>query len=342
MTKGTVVGIVAGIGLSTGGLLYTFHGVDMAAMRSGMGRVGATWILLSVLVALFSFLLRAVRWRVLLRDVKTVGTGPLLSATFIGMFANNVLPARIGELVRAWVLARRERTPVPAVFSTIVVERFLDVVAALLILVLGLAAAPNLGVAASTLLMQTLVAVTLLVGIGLVGLVMVVRFRKVLMAGCERLSNRSSRRWVVTSLGLFQRLLTGLPRFRGGGEVLAIVGLSLVIWAPGVLSFHLLAKGFELGLTLAQTSLIFVIVLFGVAIPSAPGFIGTFHGFCVAGLVLVAGTEPTVAAAYATLLHGTQWMAVNIIGLGYLVAEPAVTWTDLTAALRLRKPVALP
>jgi len=91
-----------------------------------------------------------------------------------------------------------------------------------------------------------------------------------------------------------------------------------------------MAQGFHLDLTPAQTTLVFVIVLFGVAVPSAPGFVGTFHGFCVAGLSLVAGIEPTQAAAYATLLHGSQWLMTIAIGLGCLLTDRSLTWSGLT------------
>jgi uncharacterized membrane protein YbhN (UPF0104 family) len=86
--------------------------------------------------------------------------------------------------------------------------------------------------------------------------------------------------------------------------------------------------------TPAQTTLVFLVVLLGVAIPSAPGFVGTFHGFCVAGLAMVAGTEPTLAAAYATLLHGSHWLAINTVGIGCLLADRSVTWTGMTGLIR--------
>jgi len=113
-----------------------------------------------------------------------------------------------------------------------------------------------------------------------------------------------------------------------------VESVFLFIWAVAIASFHVLAEGFALGLRPLQTALVFVIVLFGVAVPSAPGFVGTFHGFCVAGLGIVAGIEPTQAAAYATLLHGSQWMAVNAIGVGCLLADPSASWGALVRFTR--------
>lgn len=78
------------------------------------------------------------------------------------------------------------------------------------------------------------------------------------------------------------------------------------MWAILIASFQILATGLHIELTLSQTTLVFVIVLLGVAIPSAPGYVGTFHGFCVPGLGVVADVGPTESAAYAKLLHGSQ------------------------------------
>ena len=302
----------------------------MAGLASGITRVGLVWVLASVLCALLSLVVRALRWRLLLGGVKGFRVGSLVSATFIGVMANNLLPARLGEVVRAWVLARREQAPVPAVLASILVERLLDVIAALVLLGYCLTVTSELGDGTAVLLKRTGFVLLLMSVVGVASLLLTVRFQARLLLVGERWAVQTDRGWALRWLGLFRRFVGGLGGLRGGKHGVVVAGLSLLVWIVAIFSFQVLADGFALHLSLVQTTLVFVIVLFGVAIPSAPGFVGTFHGFCVAGLTLVAGTEPTVAAAYATLLHGSQWLASTVVGLGYFVADRSITWSGIT------------
>lgn len=310
-------------------LWYSFRGVNLHDVWRGMRDVGTTWVAASVMIAILSLVIRAIRWRYLMAGGALVGSGSLLSATFIGFMANNMLPARIGEFVRAWVFARREVLPVPTVLASVLVERLLDVIAALAVLGLCLVVSPNLGGEATSILKGAgLVVMLVAIASGLI-LVVVIRYRRQLLGLLQRWTVRVRRPWAVRSLEVVGRFLDGLHIVRGWGQAGAVVGLSVFIWAAGIASFHLLAEGFGFGLTVVQTSLVFVIVLFGAALPSAPGYVGTFHGFCVGGLALVAGIEPTPAVAYATLLHGSQWLVFNAIGLGCLISDRSIGWPRL-------------
>lgn len=334
MRRQILPGVLLGLALSLACLWYAFRGVDLGGLSREMGRVGAGWLIGSLIAGLASLVVRGVRWRYLLPDGGAASLRSLVSATFIGIMANNVLPARLGEVARAWVFARNEGRPVPLVFASIVLERILDMIALVAVLGLALLFAPSLnGSGGEVFRRMGLVGVLLSAGF-IVGLLIVVRYQDLIHRQAERLAQGDQPPWKVRALDLFRRFVEGLCALRGGAQTLQVMWLSLLVWAIGVLSFYLLAEGFGLGLTGAQTALVFVVVLLGIAIPSAPGFVGTFHGFCVAGLTLVAGTDATTAAAYATLLHGSQWLAINAVGLACLLADRAVTWSGLTGLVR--------
>lgn len=335
MRKRALASVLLGILLSGLCLWYAFRGVNLAAMAASMGRVGAGWVLASVAGCLLSLVVRAVRWRFLLVGVEGVGMGSLISATFVGMMANNLLPARLGEVVRAWVFAKREAMQVPAVLASIVVERLLDMIALVALLGFTVAAAPPLSGRGADVIRQAGAAGVVLCAAGGVGVMVMARFQTQILRATERWLQSTRHAWGARGIEMLRFFLEGLSVLRGRmGAVAWAVGLSFIIWAFGIASLYLLAQGFELGLTLAQSTLVFVIVLFGIAIPSAPGFIGTFHGFAVAGLALVAGTEPTLAAAYATLLHGSQWLVINLVGLTCLATDRSVTWATVAVAVR--------
>jgi uncharacterized protein (TIRG00374 family) len=334
--KQAFASLLLGLLLSAAGLWYAFHGVDLSAVIKAIGRIGGIWVVGSVLVGLASLVLRAVRWRFLLEASPPVGISALTSATFIGMAANNLLPARLGEAVRAWILANRRRMSLPTVLASIMVERLLDVIALLVLLGACLSASPGLdGEAAGTFERIGLMLLGLVTA-GSAAILVTVRFRGRLGQAMDRWAKRKEPSWRSSLVGLVHRFVEGLYALRGVPQLLMVAGLSLLVWAASIASFHLLADGFGLGLSWSQTTLVFVMVLLGIAMPSAPGYVGTFHGICVAGLVMVAGVDQALALAYATALHGSQWLAVNLVGLGCFLGERPGAWAGLSGFLRRR------
>lgn len=334
MSRRTLLHLLPGVLISAICLWYAFREVDFSAMAGDIAQVGGGWVAASVLVALASLVLRGMRWRYLLSEERVIGSWSLVSATFVGMMANNLLPARLGEIVRAWVLARRERTSTSSVLASVFVERLADVVTALLLLGLGLTFSPALGSGTADLLGRAGMVVLAGVVILAAGFVLVIYRREQLVSAGEAWARKSGRPWVLRAVEQGQHFLDGLCVLQGGRQWLMVIVLSVLVWSLSIASFYAMGRGVALPLTVMQTTLVWVIVLFGVAIPSAPGFVGTFHGFCVAALALVAGADPTRAAVYATLLHGSHWLVINGVGLGCLLADRSVSWTGLLAMTR--------
>lgn len=331
MSRRTLLHLLPGLVISAVCLWYAFREVDLSGMAAALSQVGLGWVAASIAVALASLVLRAMRWRYLLTVERSITSWSLISATFVGMMANNVLPARIGEVVRAWVLARRERTSTSSVLASVFVERLADVVTALLLLGMALFFAPALSSGTAQLLERAGAVVLAGMAVLIAGLLLVVPRRERLMAACEAWAHRTGRPWALRAVEQGRQFLRGFCAIQDGRQWLTVVLLSLAVWGLSIASFYAMGRGVALQLTAAQTVLVWVIVLFGVAIPSAPGFVGTFHGFCVAGLALVAGADPTKAAAYATLLHGSHWLAINGVGIGCLLSDRSVSWNGLVA-----------
>jgi uncharacterized protein (TIRG00374 family) len=330
VSRRTFAGLILGIAISGLCLWFAFKGVNLGDMFMSLESVNLGWVLASILLTFLGFVVRSFRWRFLLTDSSRTRLIHLISATFIGMMANNILPARAGEAVRAWALARRERRPVSGVLASIVFERLLDVVSALAILGGCLILSPDLAQEAALILRRAGLALLAVSLAAIVALIMIVRSRKRISEKVQRWSERVRTPWVRHAVEGLHKFLDGLHGVQAGRHGAALTALSLLTWAVSIASFQVMAEALHLGLSWIQMSLVFVIVLFGVAIPSAPGFVGTFHGFCVAGLTLVAGTESTRAAAFATLIHGAQWLAVTGAGLLFLVADQSLEWRMLT------------
>ncbi|HEY3346162.1 MAG TPA: lysylphosphatidylglycerol synthase transmembrane domain-containing protein, partial [Nitrospirota bacterium] len=134
----------AGMAVSLGLMVFLFSRIDFHKLWQVMRGVDPFWLALATALNIGFFVIRAARWRFFMEPVKRdVGMWPLFSATMIGFMANNVLPARLGEFVRAYALGRREKVPTSSVFATVVVERLFDGLSVILLLIIVLSNIPQ-------------------------------------------------------------------------------------------------------------------------------------------------------------------------------------------------------
>lgn len=325
--------MLVGIPISAFFLWVAFKDVDPASVGTAIGNVGGAWIIGSLLFDLLSLAIRAFRWRILLLSIKPLEMPVLLSNIFIGLMLNNVFPARLGEVGRAWLLARREQLSGAGIFGTIVAERLLDILAILVVLGAALGAASGLSSQTAGLIRQSGMVVLIVAFLGTAGLLLLLPRRNAFQSWLGGHLCTSSHPWIRLMGTGGTRFIQGLYCVPSVGSLLTVLALSVLGWIATIACYFAMAMGFGLDLSFSQAALVLVIVMLGIAIPSAPGFIGTFHGFCVAALALVAGTDPALAAAYATLLHGMQWILNTLVGSACLLGDRSVSWPVLFQAL---------
>ena len=120
--------ILVSVVISAVCLYFSFRGIDWA--KTGAAMAGANYLLIAatVGVTLVSIWLRAYRWKFMLDPIKKVSLNDLYSSTMIGFMTNNILPARLGEFVRAYALGHTAKVSKSAAFATIVIERAFDMV----------------------------------------------------------------------------------------------------------------------------------------------------------------------------------------------------------------------
>jgi len=298
-------------------------------------RVGNLWLLLaSVFVATAGFLIRALRWKVLLAPVKPDTTlRSRFAGVSIGFMVNNVLPARVGEFARAYAFSRLEPVSASAAFGSLVVERFMDGVVLLLFLVLPVFTAgfPTGGAlstgAGGVLLRAGVVAVAVV----LVALVVMTVWPRGFVRAAERVAAflpRAIARPIVGGLGAF----LGSIAIMRDPKLLALgFAWSFFFWSWHGVSFWLgmLAFGIDTGFV----SAIFTeaVVGFGVALPAAPGFFGTFHFAANVALSDVYGVPEAQSLAFAFGYHFGGWIPITLIGLWY-AAKLGISVGDVGAS----------
>jgi glycosyltransferase 2 family protein len=285
---------------------------------------GARWglLLAAVAVATSGFLLRALRWKLLLHPLKPdTGLGNRFAAVNIGFAANNLLPARVGEFARAWAISRLEPVTVSGALGSLVVERFLDAVAVFSLLAVALLhpSFPTEATVAGRPMGALVTTLVILLG----GLLTVVTA----LLLCRGSSCGWPRPWRVSSgpggpapRGRAPELpgrAHGAPESPppGGGAP----GWSFAFWGWNAVSFWLGMHAFGIEESYATALFVQAIIALGVAVPSAPGFFGTFHAAAVVALVEVYGVGESPPWPSPS---GTTWGLHSGHGARALVRRP--------------------
>ena len=268
------------------------------------------WVLPPAALAIVcAFLLRAARWQLLLRPVGQVPFGQVRDVLMTGFMVNNVLPARAGELARALVLWKVAGTSRRATLATVATERLFDVA-----LLIGMLSLLGLLFEVPT-WTQRLGALTVVLLGGLCALV-------IWLAAHHR-----SLFWVTARLLFFlpaprrQKVLAFLERFvdgtralRSPGLCVRVLGLSATVWALEVVAYALVMRGLHIDLPLWAAALTVVVANFGIAAPSAPGYVGVFDAACSGSLIaLGVGNEAALSCAIA--IHLLLYVTVTGSGL---------------------------
>jgi glycosyltransferase 2 family protein len=311
-----------GLALSVGLLIFLLSRIDMAMLWESVKAADPLYLALMSVLIIFFYWIRAVRWRYLTEPVKKgLPVRSLFSATMIGFMANNVLPARLGEFVRAYALGKRERLPASPVFATIVVERLFDGMSVLLLILVAIAFMPPevAGGVAGTFRE---------VGIVSLGLYVVMIAVIAFFMRRPHLPERWARALVRPfsaglsdkAGGLARSFMDGLEVVKEPRLLVMILLFTVVHWGLLPLTPLIMFKAFGFHYGAYDSLFIFVLTCIGVALPSTPGYVGTFHAAVMGGMVLL-GLDNDRALGFAIVTHAVNYIPVTLLGLYYLSKE---------------------
>jgi len=299
---------------------------DVSFSEVGKAIAQANWPLLlgiSIPAHLGALWIRAVRWRYLTDPIHPVPVGPLFRATAVGFMANNLIPLRVGEVIRAWYLAREVGVSGSAVFGTVILERVIDSAVFLLLVgtivgVYGLRLGAE-GVAVGVPLLFVLSAP--------MAFVAALRFwPDALVRLTGAVVGRFSEPLAVRVQEMVGSFAEGLGAISRGGHLFWIFVHSVLLWLVlSVVPFWAAIVAFDLdlgslGRTLAASYVTLTAVGIAVAMPSAPGFFGPYHYACRLALARF-GVPGAQAVALGTLVHGIFWLTVTAAGMAVLASR---------------------
>lgn len=284
------------------------RGVRFREVVSGFWQADFGMIAFAALLCLAAQVGRSYRWGLVLEPLQPVSQRLLLPITSIGFLFVWVLPARIGEVARPYLLCQNSEVGLSAAMGSVVLERLLDacfLVCVLLVCLTGLQVPGWVLTSVSTFIFLLLSVLLLM----LLGSLPWSRNRFGQLAVFILPKKVGAR--LTQSVDTFYSGMRAVASFR---RMLGIIGLTLVIWGLGVVSVMVLLNAMGLRLSWLAATAVLAFTSLGIALPAAPGFIGSFHYAAVLALSLF-GVARDKALAVAILFHFVVAMVIVLMGI---------------------------
>jgi glycosyltransferase 2 family protein len=313
--------VVAGLAVSLVFSYLAVRDVDFEVFADALAESSYWWIAPSLAALAASVGIRVVRWRYLFPPETRPPARAALRALLVGELLNTVLPMRAGELARVVVIHRETRTSRPEALGTVLVERLLDVIVLLLLLLAVLPFVPEvtwLRVAATVLAVAVLMLMAAILVLKRYG----VRPLGFLLRPLSWLPGFSASRTSAAA----ESLLRGLRGVRDVRAGVVAVALTAASWLAVALSFWLAIRGLHLDLGYDAAVLVVVATTFSLVIPALPTSVGVFEAATLVSLRPF-GIDDSVALSCAVVLHVLSFLPFIVAGLVALRLHPAARAT---------------
>jgi uncharacterized protein (TIRG00374 family) len=317
-----IVQALVGLAISGGALWLTLRGKDLGGIVQALRDADYRYLWLYLPFLALIHLGRTVRWGILLEPVAKVPFGRLNAISAVGFLALAILPFRLGEFARPYLVAERPKLRVSAALSSVVVERVADGLFTGLLLVASLLALPD-GTPGIRVLRTGGAIVSLAFAAVLVFLVVAYRNRSLAVRIVSRLLSPVSPRIAGRAAGMLDAFIHGLRLVPSRAKVALFFLLTAAYWGVNAWGMSVLARGFGFRLDAVAACAILGVLVVGVMIPAGPGMVGTFQGAVVLGLGLFAPHEQvaTSGVAYANVLWAAQLGFQAVLGVFFLFSR---------------------
>jgi uncharacterized protein (TIRG00374 family) len=290
---------------------YLFHNTDKNQLWTAVTQFHFIWLLPALLIYMLGYVIRGFRWVVLLSPIKKCSFQSLFPTLMIGFMANNIFPARAGELIRAHLNGKKEGISSSASFATIILERLFDGLTMILVLWASLLFG-NLPIK-----QDRLPAIVFLI------LFLLVFFKKTAVKLIGTCLSMAPKKWRESLGKIVHTFIDGLQTLQNAKESFLILVMSLSAWTCEFTSYYFLAVGMGIApspLTLWSAALIMTIVNLAILLPSTPGGIGIFESIGVL-IVTPFGIDKPTAIAYMILVHLMVFIPITLLGAYFYTKE---------------------
>lgn len=302
-----------GLALSIACLYFVFRGISLRQLVQSLRAANTYWMALGMMVYSGGYFFRVLRWKIILRPIKSLKAEALFRPLIIGFFANNILPFRMGELVRAHITGQKFKISRTAGLGTIVLERLCDTLSFLTIfLVVALFLPFPVAVKKGAYLIAAGC------GILIIFLILGAQYRDNLQKFLQNTKLRDP--WKMKLRHIVVNFTQGISGMKRWGDIGLALLLSLIIWVIEGTTIYLIAHAFPQGITYFQS--FFVLFFFGLAViaPQAPGNVGTVELVGVSALSLL-GIPRDQGLPMVIAIHGLQFGFIFSLGVWTLWTE---------------------
>jgi len=315
--------------LSVALIYWTLRGISAADVASRLSHANLWLFAAATFCATAIFALRARRWRTILEPVAgKLGFGPLWRATAIGMMVNNVVPARAGEIARAFALTRETSVPFATSLASLAVDRLFD---AIVLLLLAASALFDPSLSNETLMGRPLSSFATSAGTVVLILLAVLYALVFLPNQLLRLFELFARRVSPTveerGRRMLQTFFQGLSVLRSPRRFAAVFGWTVAHWMLNGVGFWLSFRAVGINAPFSAALFLQAFIALGTAVPALPGFFGVFEYMSVEGLAIY-GITREQAATWAIGYHLFSFIPITLIG-AYYFTRLGVTLRDL-------------
>lgn len=305
-----------GIAISLVCLALVLWNVDYREILDALKRADHVWLIAASVPYVSTIASKVFRWRLLFPDeYQPLSRRNLFSALMISYALNTILPARLGELARAYVVGETEHVSKSLALSTIVVEKVLDVLTLLLFLILLLPFVPLPSWIQRTALIMTPLF------LGLFALILALTYQR---GSTLRLASSVLRR--IPHLDADQMTksldsaLAGFDVLRSPRRNAVLWGWSFVVWATGALFILFVMYAFHIDAPPSAAVLLLCVTSLGMTVPSSPGYIGVYHWLVVSTL-LIFNVNRELALSFAFALHALTFLPLTLAGIFFMIRE---------------------
>ena len=316
-----------GLAISAIFLYLAFREIDYLKLWETLKEIRLFWLVPGLIIYFIGVFVRTWRWQYLLKPLGKVSIKTLFPIINIGYMGNNVFPLRMGEVLRAVVIKRREDASISGTLATIVVERIFDavVIVGFVLLNLGqLVSLPGQVTFAQLGNLATWAVVIFLFGLSI--FILIAMFPKPAMRLSHAIiAKLLPERWEESAINIADRFLEGLMSLRSPTDALMILLTSILVWLLETGLYWSVDQALGLGLNFGQLMLLNGVVNLVLLIPAAPGGLGTFDA---AGRAMLEayGIASEPALGYTLLLRIALWVPITLLGTIYFIRE-GLKWT---------------
>lgn len=316
--------ILLGIIISIFFLYLVLRNIDIKIIAEFIIHGNYLWLLPCIVMYTLAFVFRAHRWKFLFLPIKKFTAKQLFSSLLMGFAANNVFPMRFGEIVRAYIVGKKHNVSKSSSLATIVLERIMDSVGVLILLVLSI---PFLPVFPSWVKKTIFIAIILAISVFIAAGILITKKHFVDILKRVPFIRYELKEQIVHKI---KKFIIGFEVIKDIKNFLIIIFLSVCVWVCETFNLYFLVK--IVGLDLSFFALVFVVfvTIIGVMIPAAPGSLGTFEAAFVVGMLFFKIPKETAFAA-ALISHAIGGFYVMSLGIYYFFKE-GISYKEISQA----------